>query len=125
MLSALVTRTPEDANFCWGLLIVTAENGKAIEISYSDARSLATFSGVSYCGNSERVYMFDYDTKEIEHQNTGQSDYYAPARTNQIASCFDALSITYCILENLYDGLVASLNNFKYPFLYTHRQNLN
>jgi hypothetical protein len=41
--------------------------------------------------------MFDYDTKEKEHQNTRQSDLYSglrPTRTNQIASCFDALSIT-------------------------------
>jgi hypothetical protein len=44
----LVTRTPERAHwlvhFCWGLHIVTEEKGKAIEISYSDARSLVTFS---------------------------------------------------------------------------------
>jgi hypothetical protein len=33
--------------------------------------------------------MFDYDTKEKEHQNTQQSD-----GTKQIASCFGALSIT-------------------------------
>jgi hypothetical protein len=38
----LVTCTPEHAHwlayFCWGLLIVTAEEGKTIEISYSDDR---------------------------------------------------------------------------------------
>jgi hypothetical protein len=41
--------------------------------------------------------MFDYGTKEKEHQNTRQSDLYSGAMsplTNQIASCFDALSIT-------------------------------
>jgi hypothetical protein len=53
MLSALtgvqllVTRTPEHAHslaqFFLGLLIVTKEKGKAIEISYSDVRSLITF----------------------------------------------------------------------------------
>jgi hypothetical protein len=32
------------------------------------------FSGVSYCDNRERVFMFYYDTKEKEHQNTQQSD---------------------------------------------------
>jgi hypothetical protein len=40
--------------------------------------------------------MFDYDTKEKEHQNTRQSDKYPKAtlpRTNQIASCFDAISV--------------------------------
>jgi hypothetical protein len=37
--------------------------------------------------------MFDYDTKEKEHQNTRQSD-LRPPRTNQIATCFYALSIT-------------------------------
>jgi hypothetical protein len=38
--------------------------------------------------------MFDYDTKEKEHQNTRQSDKYSGARppgTNQTASFFDAL----------------------------------
>jgi hypothetical protein len=39
----LVTRTPDHArclaHFCWGLHIVTAEKGKAGEISYSDACS--------------------------------------------------------------------------------------
>jgi hypothetical protein len=32
------------------------------------------FVGVSYCDNRERVFMFDYDTKEKDHQNTRQSD---------------------------------------------------
>jgi hypothetical protein len=32
------------------------------------------FPGVSYCDNRERDFMFDYDTKEKEHQNTRQSD---------------------------------------------------
>jgi hypothetical protein len=41
-MQVLVIRTPV-AHFCWGLLIVTAEKGKAIEISYSDARSLVLF----------------------------------------------------------------------------------
>jgi hypothetical protein len=56
------------------------------------------FSGVSYCDKRERVFVFDYDKKKKEHQNTRQSDLYSgamPPRTNQIASCFDALSITY------------------------------
>jgi hypothetical protein len=53
---------------------VTAKKGKEIEISYSDARSLVILSGVSCCDNRERVFMFDYDTKEKEHQNTRQSD---------------------------------------------------
>jgi hypothetical protein len=49
--------------------------------------------------------MFDYDTKEKEHQNTRQSDLYSGAmtpRTNQIASCFDALSITYFALMSYF-----------------------
>jgi hypothetical protein len=53
---------------------VTAEKGKAIEISYSDARSLVTFFWGFIFDNSERVFMFDYDTKEKEHQNTLPSD---------------------------------------------------
>jgi hypothetical protein len=43
----LVTRTPEHAHwlahFCWGLHILTAEKGKATEMSYSDVRSLVHF----------------------------------------------------------------------------------
>jgi hypothetical protein len=46
-VQVLVTRTPEHAHwlvhFVWGLHIVTTEKGIAIEISYSDARSLVTF----------------------------------------------------------------------------------
>jgi hypothetical protein len=61
-------------SFCWGLHIVAAGRVKATEISYLYARSLVTFSGVSYCDNKERVFMFDYDTKKKEHQNTRQSD---------------------------------------------------
>jgi hypothetical protein len=49
---------------------VTAEKGKAVEILYADARSLVTF----FWGYRERVFMFDYDTKEKEHQNTRQSN---------------------------------------------------
>jgi hypothetical protein len=32
------------------------------------------FSGVAYCDNKKRVFIFDYDTKEKEHTNTRQSD---------------------------------------------------
>ena len=46
-VQVLVTRTPEHAHwlahFCWGLHIVTAEKGKATEMSYSDVRSLVHF----------------------------------------------------------------------------------
>jgi hypothetical protein len=35
------------------------------------------FRGVSYGSIRERVSMFDYDTKEKEHQNTRQSDLYS------------------------------------------------
>jgi hypothetical protein len=47
-VQVLVTRTPDHvhllAHFCLGLPMVTEEKGKATEISYSDARSLVTFS---------------------------------------------------------------------------------
>jgi hypothetical protein len=53
---------------------------------------------ITWYENRERAVMFDYDTKEKEHQNTRQSDLYSeatpPPRTNQIASCFGALYIT-------------------------------
>jgi hypothetical protein len=46
-------------SFYWGLFIVAVGKGKAIEISYSDARSSVTFlSGVSYCDNRERVVLY-------------------------------------------------------------------
>jgi hypothetical protein len=51
------------AHFGWGLLIVMAEKRKAL-----------LFSLVSYCDYRERVFMFDYDTKEKELQNTWQFD---------------------------------------------------
>jgi hypothetical protein len=47
--------------------------------------------------------MFDYDKKRERTSNTRQYDKYLGAtlpRTNQIASCFDALSITYLNLCN-------------------------
>jgi hypothetical protein len=53
---------------------VTTVKEKKIEISYSDARSLVLFSGVSYFDTRERVFISDYDTKEKEHQNTRQSN---------------------------------------------------
>jgi hypothetical protein len=66
------------AHFCWVLLIVTAEKGKAIEKSYSDDRSFVTFIlRVSYCDNRELVFMFDFDTKQKRHQSTRQSDLYS------------------------------------------------
>jgi hypothetical protein len=72
-VQVLVTRTPEHAHrlthFSWGLLILTAEKGKATEMSYLDARSLVTFlRGLIL------IFMFDYDTKEKKHKKTRQSD---------------------------------------------------
>jgi hypothetical protein len=69
-----------------------AEKGIVIEISYLDAFTLVTFSG---------VFVFAYDTKEKAHQNTLQSDLCSGVtlpRTNQIASCFNALSITWSLI---------------------------
>jgi hypothetical protein len=64
---------PLIGSFCWGLLIVTADKGKTTGICYSDLVHWLLFSGVSYCDNRERVFMFDYYTKEKEHRNTRQS----------------------------------------------------
>jgi hypothetical protein len=61
-------------SFLLGLTYCDGRERKAIEISYSDARPLVISWGVLYCDNRERVFMFDYDTKEKEHQNTRQSD---------------------------------------------------
>jgi hypothetical protein len=56
-------------------LILTTGKEITIEKSYSDARSLVTFSGVYYCDDRDRVLLY-------------------ASRTIQIVSCFDALSIT-------------------------------
>jgi hypothetical protein len=56
---------------------VTTEKGIAIEISYSDAPSLVTFYlGFHIVTSGNMLLIFDYDTKEKEHQNTWQSDLY-------------------------------------------------
>jgi hypothetical protein len=92
------------AQFCWGLLIVTAEKESDRNIIFR-CSFIGYFHGVSYCDNRERGFLFDYDTKEKEHQNTRQSDEYSgatPPRTNQIASCFDALSITSKLCDSIY-----------------------
>jgi hypothetical protein len=54
---------PLISSLCWGLLIVTAEKGKAIEILYSDARLLVTFFTHNLTTGNV-FFMFDYDTKE-------------------------------------------------------------
>jgi hypothetical protein len=38
------------------------------------------FSGVSYCNDRERVFIFVYDTKEKENQNTRQSYLFVQIR---------------------------------------------
>jgi hypothetical protein len=68
------------AHFFSGLIIMIT-----IEKSYLDAHLLVTFSEVSYCYDRERVFIFVYDTKEKDHQNTRQSDLHSgatPPRTN-------------------------------------------
>jgi hypothetical protein len=92
-VQVLVTSMPEHAHwlvhFCWGLHIGAAERVKATDIQM-------LVHWLLFCDNREHVFKFDYDTKKKEHQNTQQSDLYLATtpRTNQIASCFDALSIT-------------------------------
>jgi hypothetical protein len=68
---------------------VTTEKGIAIEMSYSDARSLVAFLWGFILWYQGTCFLCLTDTKEKEHSGAT-----AP-RTNQIVSCFDALSITY------------------------------
>jgi branched-subunit amino acid transport protein AzlD len=100
-MQVLVTRTPEHAHwlahFCRGLILTAENNRKATKNSYSDARLLVTFFFGFIMWQQGTCFMFDYDIKEKEHENTRQSDLYfvtTPPRTNQILSCFDAIFIT-------------------------------
>jgi hypothetical protein len=101
-VQVLVTRTPEHAHwlahFCWGLLIVTAGKGKAIEISYSDARWLVTFFLGLILWQQGTFFCLTIIQKRKNIKTLGNlinNRGLRPPRTNQNASCFDALSITY------------------------------
>jgi hypothetical protein len=98
----LVTHTPEHANwlayFYWSLLIVTAEKGQATEISYWDARSLVIFFRGFILWQQETcfcVWLWYKRERTSKHSAIWLILGATPSRTNQIASCFDALSITY------------------------------
>jgi hypothetical protein len=66
---------------------MTTGKGIMIETSYSDARSLVTFSLGSCCYDSEGVFILAYDKKEKEHQKH-------PTIWFLLVSLFDALSFT-------------------------------
>jgi hypothetical protein len=74
----LVTRTPEHAIdwliFAWVYLLWLKRKGKRQKYHIQMLVHLLFFPGVSYCDNRKRVFMFDYDEEEKEHQNTRQSD---------------------------------------------------
>jgi hypothetical protein len=66
-------------------------------------------------GRQEHAYFFAYDTKEKEHPDKRQSDVYLgamPLHTNQIASCFDALSITYMSIYSAFSEIIKYICNF-------------
>jgi hypothetical protein len=93
-VQVLVTRTPEHAhwlaNFCWGLLIVTEEKGKTTEISYSDARSLVTFSrGFILWQQGTCFYVWLWNKRERT------SIHSAIGLILPLVQIRDALSITY------------------------------
>jgi hypothetical protein len=77
-VQVLVTRTPQHSHWLVqfaGVYLLWRQR-KETRQKY-DIQMLVhwyLFSGVSYCDNNERVFIFDYDTKEKEHQNTRQSD---------------------------------------------------
>jgi hypothetical protein len=62
------------------------------------------FCGVSFCGSRERVFMFDYDTEEKEHQNTRQSDLYSGATPPRTVPNQPPYIISYIILVNKIHG---------------------
>jgi hypothetical protein len=72
----LVTSTPEHdwLIFAGVYLLWRKRNWKRQKYHIQMLVLWLPFPGVSYCENRERVFMFDYDTKEKEHQNTRQSD---------------------------------------------------
>jgi hypothetical protein len=92
-VQVLFTRTPEHthwlAHLLWDLLIVMAYKGKAIEISYSDARLLITFFRSFILWQQRTCFYFCLWYKK----ERTPKHFYAPS-SNQIASCCDALSIT-------------------------------
>jgi hypothetical protein len=69
--------------------------------SYFSAKKITTeksYSDPFFWDDREIIFIFAYYTKEKEHQITRQSDLYfgtTPPRTNLIASCVDALSISW------------------------------
>jgi hypothetical protein len=58
-------------HFFWGLLIVKTGKRITMKTSYSDARTLVTnFLGFHIVMSGMFFFIFAYDTKEKEHQNT-------------------------------------------------------
>jgi hypothetical protein len=85
---------PLIGSFCWGLLIVTTENGKAIEISYSLVPFFVGFH-IMTTGNVFLCLTMIQKRKNIKTlDNLINTRGATTPRTNQIPSCFDALSIT-------------------------------
>jgi hypothetical protein len=89
---------PLIGSFLLKLLIVTAEKAKATEVSYLDACSLVTFlrgfilgqQGTCFC-----VWLWYKRERTSKHLAIWLILGVTLPRTNQIASCFNALSITY------------------------------
>jgi hypothetical protein len=73
-VQVLVTHTPECAHwlahFDGVYLLWRKRKGKRQTYHIQMLVHWLLFTGVSYCVNRESVSMFDYDTKEKEHQNT-------------------------------------------------------
>jgi hypothetical protein len=70
---------------------VTTEKGIKIEMPYSDAQSLVTFFCSLRLRQQGNVFIFavEWDKKRENIKTVAW-----PPHTNQIAMCFDALSIT-------------------------------
>jgi hypothetical protein len=100
-MQAFVTRTPEHAHwlahFCWGLLIVTAKKGYHIQMLVHWLLYLG-FHIVTTCFY---VWLW-YKRESIKTLgNLINTRGLRPPRTNQIAFCFDVLSITYLSLDSI------------------------
>jgi hypothetical protein len=118
-----VTRTPDHArwlaHFCWGLHIVTAEKGKAAEISYSDARSLITFSrGLKLWQQGTCFYVWLWYKRERTPKHSAIwfiLGGYAPSyKSDSLVVPCSFYYVTHFMISSLLVLIIYLLSSFKF-----------